>query len=37
MLTLIALAVVQSMWMDAVRSGCCVPQVDDHSVSLLRC
>lgn len=23
------------MWVDAVRSGCCVPQVDDHRVSLL--
>lgn len=33
-LTLIALAVVQSMRVDAVRSGRYVPQVDDHRVSL---
>lgn len=30
-----ALAVVQSMWVDAVRSGCRVPQVDNNCVSLL--
>lgn len=34
-LTLISLAVVQSMWVDAVTSGCCILQVDDHSVSFL--
>lgn len=34
-LTLGALAVVQPMRVDAVRSGCCVLQVDDHRVSLL--
>lgn len=37
LLTLAALAVVLSMWMDAVRSRCYVPQVDDHRVSLLCC
>lgn len=33
--TFATLAVVQSMWVDAVRSGCSVPQVDDHCVSFL--
>lgn len=37
LLTLIALAVVLSMWMDAVRSVCIVVQVNDHGVSLLSC
>lgn len=34
-LTLVALAVVESMWVDAVRSGRCVLQVDEHGVPLL--
>lgn len=34
-LTLVALAVVQSMWVDAVRSGGYVPQLDEHCVPLL--
>lgn len=34
-LTLVSLAVVQSMRVDAVTSGRCILQVDDHSVSFL--
>lgn len=34
-LTLAAFAVVQSMWVDAVRSGGRVFEIDDHRVSLL--
>lgn len=34
-LTLISFAVVQSVWVDAVMSGCCIFQVDDHGVTFL--